>query len=192
MAHINFKIVPILRSDRRYPLSIYARVVNALEDELLNGRCKSIALDGMGAVVRNWRSRPSFRASLRKGGLGGGAVRGDEIEVLYGLPSLVTEADRHYAYVTRGVRPRDIYPSRRGYLWVRGGRGGYKPKTRPGGYYGGPGTYDMLGSYYSRHVRWPGIEARDFESHVARQVGPWIIRALRGVVARTVAGLGGG
>lgn len=180
MAHISFDIKPIVRSDRAYPRSVYERVIRALKSVLLS-EVALILLSKMRMVTANWEHKPNFAVRLMRYG-----EQSDEIEALYGLPSIHTLSDKIYTYVTSGVGARSIHPRGRWLLRVRGGRGGYMPKTRPGGYYGGSGKYDMSRTFYTPRVRWPGIQARDFESHIARRTSSDVLRTLKGAVSLAV------
>lgn len=97
-----------------------------------------------------------------------------------------------WQYVSRGTRPHLIPKGgaaaqrakgyRLRFQW--GGPGSYKPKTSPGGHYGGPGTVTGGKTTYRWQVNHPGNKARDFEKHIARWYGPKFKRRIENAMRR--------
>ncbi len=83
---------------------------------------------------------------------------------------------RFWRYVSGGVAPRPIFPRRKRALRFQLG---YRPHTKPGGFYQGPGvaTGEVLVRKYVKN--WPGIRARRFETIIVRWMRPWFRLSVR-------------
>ena len=92
-----------------------------------------------------------------------------------------------YGFVTGGTKPHKITARRAPTLvFMWGGPGSYKPKTKPKGKIGGPGI--VVGGTLHRpvSVNHPGTEARDFESTIADDEKPWFSRTMENAWKRAI------
>lgn len=105
-------------------------------------------------TVATWRSKPKFEQVLSVD---------PNVEILVGTDNEV------YGYVNDGTRPHPIFPRRARALRFRwGGKGSYKPKTRPriiGSTPGGPSGPIV----YRPYVQHPGSKARLFDEVIQKK-----------------------
>jgi len=106
------------------------------------------------ATVATWSSKPKFEKIV--------AVD-PNVEVLVGTD------DKVYGYVNDGTRPHLIFPKRAKALSFRwGGKGSYKPKTKPRfiGSLPGGATGPRIARPYVQH---PGTKAREFDKTIEKK-----------------------
>jgi len=105
-------------------------------------------------TVATWSRKPKFEKIVSID---------PNVEVLVGTDNEV------YGYVNDGTRPHLIFPKRAKALSFRwGGKGSYKPKTRPrfiGSMPGGP-TGPRVARPYVQH---PGTKAREFDKTIEKK-----------------------
>lgn len=101
------------------------------------------------------------------------------------------EGAKFWRWVSRGVAGHPIRPKK---MWSPSTKGRYRakltlyrysPKTTPGGGYGGTGFRQFSG--YRAYVPWwPGIAARLFEEHAARELRVPYRRTMENIMRRAV------
>jgi hypothetical protein len=116
----------------------------------------------------NWKHKPEFRA--RK------FIRPDS-HGLYIFPAGPNK--KIWIWNTKGTRRHKIPLSPKtvgtlAFLW--GGKGSYRPKTKPGGKYGGPGTVMGGKMHFPKQVDHPGTKAREHEKFIVKENKPWYTR----------------
>ena len=127
-------------------------------------------------VVANWKTAVAFKAKSKV------SADGISVEVVPTGPGA-----KIWGYVSRGT-PRHDIPAKPGkrlfFIW--GGPGSYKPKTKPGGKFGGPGT--VTGGKVTRPlvVDHPGTEAREFEETISDDMTPWFRRIMENAWRRGI------
>lgn len=161
MPRVQIKFQAIRPANPRYPEDVFDRLelnfTNALMGPVLHILTGAMVLRTLG-----WRTSPSFGSvfNTRASHLG-----------LTGFSMTVKPEGRAatlWGYVSLGVKARKIVPRRKHMLFIRGGVGGYMPRTGPNGLYGGPGAYVGSG-FWTRSVNWPGIQPRAFEADIVKQ-----------------------
>lgn len=162
------------------------RDTKAFERHLRRGmdrEVKPALLDYFERIVKPWDTKVGFRARTR--------IRRRRIEVSVHPTGPNAKI---WGYVTKGTPPHLIRPKRKmksggraahlSFVW--GGPGSYKPHTRPGGRYKGPGK--VVGGRL-RHFFWvrhPGSKARNFEKHIARWYYPKFRRTMHNMMRRAL------
>jgi hypothetical protein len=131
----------------------------------LRGPAKRIMKKEMNKTVKNWDTPIQMvgRYSNIKGAVGSMLVfpRG--------------EGRRFWAILDQGAKGRTIAAVNAPALRYRPG---YAPKTRPGGRWGGSGRRSGP-LITAKSVNWPGIEARNFEKEVAKNVEPELVKIVQ-------------
>lgn len=177
---VNIRFEAILPRRKRYP----ADLIEKMEDEVGLALIVPIQLTLVSAMrkrVRGWSTFVQFRGAYRRRQRAGGWTGASLTVSPYG------RGRKQWQFVSSGVRGHMIYRRRAVYLVIRGGRGGYRPHTSPGGGYGGPGTYNSAGTYRTIHpVRWPGIQARNFERHIVDEVRTSVVKDLVKAINRAL------
>jgi len=164
-----------VRSRRRF--INYLAVKNELTrtlDEVVKPRL----IQRFNVVVMNWDHRPTFKA--RK------FIKVNKIWVDV-FPAGDKEDVMIYGFVTKGTRKHPISAKNApalAFMW--GGKGSYKPKTKPRGKIGGPGI--VVGGALHRpvEVTHPGSEARDFEGVIAEDEKRWFSRTMENAWRRAI------
>lgn len=153
------KIDPVIPTNPEFISQSSAAVLIAIE-EVMGGPIASQLQDEFRKRTEGWNHQPAFPRNFFS------TVDQIGIEV---IPD--GENKKIWKFVSRGTKTHYITgkgASRgRPILYVKGGIGGYTPRTQPGDVYGGPGNYDMSGTFYTSIVHHPGIEARQFEEAIA-------------------------
>jgi hypothetical protein len=129
-------------------------------------------------VVKNWKHQPTFKG--RK------FIRPDKIWVNI-FPSGDKESVAIYGFVTRGTKKHPISAKNAPFLaFMWGGKGSYKPKTKPIGKIGGPGI--VVGGTLRRpfKVEHPGSEARNFEKAIKDDEKAWFSRTMENAWRRAI------
>lgn len=177
---VNIRFEAILPRRKRYPTDL----IEKMEDEVGLALTVPIQLTVVSAMrkrVRGWSTFVQFRGTYRRRQRAGGWTGASLTVSPYG------RGRSRWQFVSSGVRGHMIYRRRAIYLTIRGGRGGYRPHTSPGGGYGGPGTYNNAGTYRTIHpVRWPGIQARNFERHIVDEVKASVVKDLVKAINRAL------
>ena len=115
-------------------------------------------------VVCNWDHKPEFQAR--------GYVFPNSNRVTI---TPVGEHRQIYIWVTGGTRPHSIPTAGPSFLSFMLG---YKPKTAPGGKFGGPGTYSGPRVSGIMQVQHPGYEGSHFEPVIAKDEKGWYSRTM--------------
>lgn len=129
-------------------------------------------------VVMNWKHQPTFKG--RK------FITTDRIWVNV-FPSGDKEDVDIYRFVTKGTKRHRIRARNAPYLaFMWGGKGSYKPKTKPVGKIGGPGI--VVGGTLRRpfEVNHPGSEARNFEKAIKDDEKRWFSRTMENAWRRAI------
>src|SRR5574342_395561 len=150
---VQIKVEPVFPSDANFLAKKGEFLLRSLESVVEGDISKQLEL-AMQRRVSNWRNAPDFKSDFNS--------------LPTRLSLLVTPAGRNKKYwvmVSAGVPAHIITPKKKKFLFIRGGVGGYRAKTRPGNFYGGPGSYGG-NSFYTRVVSHPGIQPRNFEQNV--------------------------
>lgn len=170
---------PILPKTGNFPLNIADR----LETELggaMNGIIRRSLKSSFEARVAEWQKRPGFKSTFdkrtRKGGLTGFSLKVEP----FGPNRKI------WIWVSAGTKEHRIPKAGRKRLRIRGGIGGYSPKTRPGNQYRGTGYYNESGTFFAYTVKHPGMEPRMFEKHIAEENTRLIVNEITQAVARAM------
>lgn len=150
-------------------------VVKELADTL-EDRIKPELLKRFKLIVANWSSDVDFGA--RK------IIKPDFISV-----SVYPKgADKKiWTYVTGGTRKHPITARRAktlAFMW--GGKGSYKPKTKPVGKFGGPGIVRGGKMAFPVSVQHPGTKARKFEETIMEDMQPEFRREMENAFRRGI------
>lgn len=160
MARIQIKFQPIKRRNASYPSNIMASAEREFANVMF-GPILHILVGAMTLRTLGWKTPISFGSRLDTRSRMGGTT-GWALTVKPAGPGATL-----WGYVSLGVWGRPIVPRRRKMLFIRGGVGGYSPRTTADGRYAGPGTYSLNG-FWTRRVNWPGIKPRAFEADIKR------------------------
>lgn len=162
-----------VRSRRRFLTAgqtVRRYLESALEAEVKPGLVKRFEI-----VVMNWDTAVQF--SARK------SITLNLIAV-YIFPTAGKDV---WGYVTGGTRAHSI-TARRGktlaFMW--GGPGSYKPKTKPPGKIGGPGTVMGGTMHFPVSVWHPGTEGREFEKTITEEFQPEFRRIMENAWRRAI------
>jgi hypothetical protein len=149
---------------------------NALENE-----AKPHFVDAFKAIVADWDHAPDFAA--RK------SITNDSITVSV----YATGKNKQiYEYVTKGTRPHTISAKNAPSLvFMWGGPGSYKPKTAPGGVFGGPGVVVGGKLTFRKQVHHPGTKARKFEEFIRKREKVWFSRTMENAWRRAIRAMKG-
>jgi len=172
MPTVAFRVVRSRQRFANYP-AIKKELARTLDKEV-----KPHLIQRFNIVVMNWDHRPDFKA--RK------FIRADSIWVNV-YPTGDKENVMIYGFVTKGTRRHKIKAKNApalAFMW--GGKGSYKPKTKPKGKIGGPGI--VVGGTLRRpvEVMHPGSEARDFEGVIAEDEKRWFSRTMENAWRRAI------
>jgi len=162
-----------VRSRRKF---IRAPIVQDYLAAVLDSEVKQHFISEFDEVVANWRHKPEFKA--RK------FVSDDQIKV-----NVFPAGDNAqiYKFVTGGTRPHKIAAVNAptlAFMW--NGPGSYRPKTRPGGKSGGPGTVSGGTMHYPKSVNHPGTEAREFEKVIREKNKKWFSKTMENAWRRAI------
>jgi hypothetical protein len=126
-------------------------------------------------IVADWKHQPEFK--VRK------VITADGITI-YVYPA--GQYKDLWLWVSGGTRSHTIMPKTAGYPLAF--RTDYRPRTRPGYKYRGPG--ESVGPYVkAKVVEHPGIKPRLFEKHIARFYRPKYRKHLEAALRRGAARL---
>jgi hypothetical protein len=132
------------------------------------------------AIVSNWVEKPSF------------VVTEKEANFIVEYEIVPKAGEKHWRWVSRGVKARDIVPVNKPMLrFPYAGKGmSYMPKTMRG-FYGGPGV--KVGPIQSfKKVHWPGIEPRFFEEDCMSVYKPTFDAAMSAALGMAMQNIKGG
>jgi hypothetical protein len=164
----------VIRSRRAF---VNAPVARRVLEHALDAEVKPHFVTAFEEVVGNWKNKPKFEG--RK------FITADAIRV-----SVFPQGPNKeiYKYVTKGTRRHPIpkTPKVNGSLvFVWGGPGSYKPKTAPGGKWGGPGI--ATGKLtFRKQVQHPGNKPRDFEGFIRKREEPWFTKTMENAWKRAI------
>lgn len=157
------RIEPILPKRPNYPLSVIGELEKQLSDTM-RGPVRSTLVYEISRRMHGWKQsrRPDVSGQFSRRAYKGN-MTGFSLTVGPSGPN-----KKFWVFVSGGTVPHEISPKRPGgYMTIRGGVGGYRPRTLPGDYYGGPGDYDQASTFKTRNtVNHPGIQAREFEKEI--------------------------
>ena len=165
----------VIRTRKRF--TAYKEVKRELE-RTLDDVVKPHLIQRFNIVVMNWRHKPTFKG--RK------FITTDKIWVNV-YPAGDRESVQIYNWVTKGTKRHPIRArraSRLAFMW--GGKGSYKPKTKPRGKIGGPGVVVGGRMHYPQAVMHPGTEARDFENVIRADEKRWFSRTMENAWRRAI------
>lgn len=148
--------------------AVFVALRNTLKGEVAD-RVKS----AMKRRTENWASAPVMKDSYR--------------ELATRLVLTVEPFGRgksKWVMLSLGVPEHPIGPRRKKFLFIRGGKGGYKPHTTAGGGFGGPGSYGSNNYYTQATFIHPGVKARKFEDFIIKDEEAGIREVLRRAVER--------
>lgn len=176
---VEVRVEPILPKRKDYPLDVANRVEREVGN-VLRGYVQSTLVQAFYRRMIGWKEKPDIRGTFNRR-----AYKGN----LTGFSLTVSPSGRNkrlWVFVSGGTPPH-IEP--RGgvkLMVIRGGVHGYRPRTMPGDYYGGPGDYDDAGTFRARQINHPGIEARQFEKHIAETNTDDFVNRITAAVARAL------
>jgi len=145
-------------------------------ERTMDARVKPALVKEFKKVVADWEHKPRFAA--RK------YVNKGAIEVAV-YPTGTNK--KIWRYVSEGTKPHTIRPKHAKALRFQwGGPGSYKPRTTvgPPPTFGGPGAVSGGKRVAFKQVIHPGIEARNFERHIADQYRPKFRREIENALRR--------
>lgn len=145
----------------------------------MDKEAKPMLIKQFDEVVANWKGKPAFKA--RK------FIRPTKMWI--DVFPTGEHADK-WKWVSRGTRPHRIAARNAptlAFMW--GGKGSYKPKTVPGGRYGGPGTVSGGTMRFPKAVNHPGNAPREFEEDIAKTQKPEFSRIMENAWKRIIRGL---
>ena len=149
---------------------------------VLDKEAKPMLIRQFDAVVANWKGKPVFKA--RK------FIRPDKMWIDVFPTGEHADTWKYVSRGTKGPYPIPKTPKASGTLaFMWGGKGSYKPKTSPGGRYGGPGTVAGGSMIFPKQVMHPGIDAREFEEDIAKTQEPEFNRIMENAWKRIIRGL---
>jgi hypothetical protein len=134
--------------------------------------------------VSNWEHKPDIKTS--------------DSHTPARLSVTIFPSGRHlliYTYVTKGTKahPIPLSPKSRGWLaFMWGGPGSYKPKTTPGGGYGGPGIVSGGKMTFRKQVHHPGFKGRHFEKDIRKKNKAWFSRTMKNAWRRAIRAMSSG
>lgn len=151
-----------------------ATILRSLESVVSGDIARQIE-GAMEKRVANWKRKPNFKSDFNS--------------LPTRLSLLVKPAGaglKQWKIVSGGAKAHHIVSRKGKNLFIHGGVGGYSPKTRPGNFYGGSGTYGgnsfyIKWPYFANH---PGVQAREFEKHIAEEETPKIVNKIQAVIDR--------
>ena len=167
-----------IRSRRKFMHS--AKVKRQLA-AVLDDKVKPHFIQRFKMVVANWDHKPEFEG--RK------FIRPDKMWVNI-FPA--GEHKKIWIFVTKGTRKHLIpkHPKTDGTLAFQwGGKGSYKPKTKPPGKFGGPGVVIGGEMHFPKQVKHPGSEGRGFEKIIREDEKPWFSRTMNNSWRRIIRAL---
>lgn len=175
------RLEPILPKRHNFPLVIADQLEKEIENTL-RGYIRSTLVRAFYKRMTNWKQKPDITGRFDRR-----AYRGN----LTGFALVVSPSGRNkrlWVFVSGGVPQHIIAPRRAGgSMTIKGGVHGYRPRTMPGDYYGGPGDYDPEGTFRTRNaVKHPGVEAREFEKHIASSNEDDFVRVIAAAVKRAL------
>jgi len=175
MPTVSFRVI---RSRRVF---VNATRVRKVLEAALDNEVKPHFIDAFKEIVSDWDNAPDFQA--RK------SIKTDSIEVTV-YPT--GKNKKIYEYVTKGTRAHIIEAKnapRLAFMW--GGPGSYKPKTAPGGSWGGPGTVSGGKMTFRKQVHHPGTKARKFEEFIRKREKVWFSRTMENAWRRAIRAMKG-
>lgn len=175
------RIEPILPKRHDYPMDVVENLEKEIENTL-RSYIRSTLVRSFYRRMVGWKEKPNITGTFNRR-----AYKGN----LTGFSLTVSPSGRNkrlWVFVTRGTKAHTISPKRAGgSMTIRGGIHGYRPRTLPGDYYGGPGDYDVESTFRTRRsVNHPGIEARDFEKQIADENEDDFIKQITSAIARAL------
>jgi len=141
-----------VRSRRKF---VNSPKVKAEIERVLDREVKPDLIKQFERVVSDWKNKPEFKARKSI------SANGVKIYVYPAGPN-----KKIWFFVSGGTKPHTIRP-KNAHNRLFFPAGPYQPKTRPGGFYGGPGIAPGP-TVAAKAVQHPGTEAREFEKVIAK------------------------
>lgn len=168
-----------MRVTRRRRKFMHSAKVKRQLAAVLDDTVKPHFIKSFERVVCNWKHKPEFKG--RK------FIRPNKMWVDIFAAG---EHKKIWIFVTKGTRAH-IIRAKRGktlaFQW--GGKGSYKPKTKPPGKFGGPGVVVGGEMHFPKQVKHPGSKAREFEKVIAKDEKPWFSRTMENAWRRIIRAL---
>jgi hypothetical protein len=172
---LQIKLDPVFPSNPNFLAKKGDVLLHSLEN-LIQGDIARQLESAMEKRVANWKHKPTIKSNFQS--------------LPTRLSLLVVPAGaglKQWKIISKGARPHLIFPKsiQKGQLFIHGGRGGYASKTAPGNVYGRSSSYKN-NFYWATVVHHPGVQARDFEQHVAEEETAEIINKIQKAIDRAV------
>lgn len=166
-------VEPILPKKKNYPQARFNLFYGRLE-RYIKRDVKRLLIRDFDATVQGWEHKPNFVGEYKE-------PYGTQLQ-LHVHPQ--GQHTKQWQRVSDGTGPRDIVSGRGVMHFQHGGPGSYRPKTTPGGRYGGPGT--KSGPWrHTRIVRGHRIEPRKFSEKIKEKREKEIQRDIEKIRIRT-------
>jgi len=154
MARPLIRIEPIIPAEKNFPLNRWDRF-EKLVTAYMTGPLDKMLVDEFNKTIKNWTAPPRFVSTFTR-------PRGVMWQLTVDPKGPGT---LKWTRVSGGVRGHRIVP--RG-PWLLRFQHDYKPHTKPGGKWGGPGS--RSGQWVQTpETRWPGIKAREFSLEIKKR-----------------------
>ena len=164
-------VIAARRLGKRRKRRDWTRIARAVRRQM-NTKERKVLLYHFNKVVANWAGKPKFIAKMSdKGG-----------DFVLSVRPAGKNAQK-WRWVSRGTKgPYKIAAKNAPSLAFRTN---YKPKTRAGGFYGGPGTATGP-RVFPKEVMHPGIEPRLFEEEIAETFVPGFRQRIENTIRREI------
>lgn len=164
-------IIAVRRVGKRRKRRDWTRIWRAVRRHINTVERKKL-ITKFNRVVANWKHKPKFIASFNK----------KRPDFVFFVRPVGKEAKK-WRWVSRGTKgPYTIRAKNAPTLVFRTN---YKPKTKPGGIFGGPGV--ATGPFRTPvKVEHPGIEPRLFEEEISKKFQPEFRRRIENLIRREI------
>jgi hypothetical protein len=164
-------IIAVRRIGKRRKRRDWTRIARAVRRHMNTVERRKLLAE-FKSVVLNWDHKPKFIAKM--GDKGG--------DFVLSVRPAGREAQK-WRWVSRGTK--GPYKIRAKNVPTLAFKTNYKPKTKPGYVFGGPGI--ATGPWRNPvEVEHPGIEPRLFEEHIAERFGPQYRRRINNLIRREI------
>lgn len=168
MARTLIRIEPIVPAEKEYPLNRWTRF-EKLCVAYMSGPLNKMLIDEFNKTIKNWDAPPTFIGTFSR-------PRGVSFQLVVDPKGPGT---LKWTRVSGGVKGHRIKP--RG-PWLLNFQPKYKPHTKPGGKWGGPGSYE--GHAQAAEVKWPGIKPREFSLEIKKDKEKEIRTAIEAIIRK--------
>lgn len=179
MPQASIRIEPVLPTDLDFIQTHGDQVLREIK-QVLQSRIGPMLANAFEDRATGWKDSPNFEQKFS--------------ETTDQMVMAVTPQGKNrkiWIYVSGGTKSHMIYNRKRtskGHgLYIKGGVGGYSPRTRPGNVFGGSGTYNMSASFRAFAVHHPGIQPREFEKHIVEDEQDDLVSEITQVVEKLAA-----